>query len=223
MKSSKARKVINLLIFISTCIAIYTEFRGNELLYSIFKPLTTIFVIALLFVVKNTNLAKFKYTIIIALIFCLLGDILLLKDDYFVFGLGSFLLGHLLFATGFIRLEGFHFNWISLTTFLALGAIILFWLRPDLGDFELPVTLYVIVIVFMAWQGMGLFLKQQRSAYALIAIAVLLFMFSDTIIAINKFKTPIKLAGTLILSTYWLSITLIANGAYLIMAKAKEK
>lgn len=222
-KNSKARRIINLLIFMSALTAIYADFNGYEMLFIIFKPLTTSLVIGLLFLVKSTRLSRFRSIMIIALGCCLLGDIFLLNDDYFVLGLGSFLIGHLLFASGFIELERFHFNWISLIAFLTIGTVVLFWLQPDLGDFELPVTIYIVVIVFMAWQGVGLFINQQRMAYALIAIAVLLFMFSDTMIAFNKFRTPFKLSGMVILSTYWLSISLIANGAYAILNKGKTK
>ena len=41
---------------------------------------------------------KFRNTVLLALVFCLLGDILLLKPSYFLFGLISFLIAHLLFA-----------------------------------------------------------------------------------------------------------------------------
>ena len=156
---------------------------------------------------------------VIALLFCLAGDILLLKEAYFIFGLGSFLIAHLFFAYGFVVLEGFYFTWWSFLSFLGLGICILFWLKPDLGNLELPVAIYIFVISFMAWQGIGLFHKKRTREYALIAIAVLLFMFSDMMIAVNKFKNPFHLSGIVILSTYWMSIGLIANATYI---KLKE-
>jgi uncharacterized membrane protein YhhN len=219
MKNSKTRRVINMLSFISACLAIYFDSVGDKNLFSLFKPLTTILILSLLFFAHGGELAKYKNLIIVALVCCLLGDVFLLKDSCFVLGLGSFLIGHLLFASAFIKLEGFHFHWVSLLIFLAIGGGISFWLRPDLGDFELPVTVYIIVIIFMAWQGSGLFLRQKRHAYLLIALAVLLFMFSDTMIVINKFKSPFSLSGLVILSTYWLSISLIANASCLLLKK----
>ncbi|MEX0316021.1 MAG: lysoplasmalogenase [Allomuricauda sp.] len=223
VQKSSSRKIINVLSVISAITAIVFDFFDYTLLYSIFKPLTTILILSLLFFVQNSELSKFKNIIIVALIFCLIGDIFLLKDEYFVLGLGSFLLGHVLFATGFIKLEGFHIRWISLLVLAGIGAGLFFWLQSDLGAFELPVGIYVVVIVFMAWQGTGLFLKKQQRAYALIGIAVLLFMFSDTIIAINKFKSPIKLAGPIILSTYWMSIALIANATYSLLNNGQKR
>ncbi|WP_432264968.1 lysoplasmalogenase family protein [Croceitalea rosinachiae] len=45
---------------------------------------------------------------------------------------------------------------------------------------------------------------------------VVLFMFSDTMIAVNKFKFPLECSGLIILSIYWLAITLIANAGLMI-------
>lgn len=75
----------------------------------------------------------------------------------------------------------------------------------------------MLIILFMAWQGIGMYLKERTTAFAFIAIGVLLFMFSDSMIAVNKFKTPFELSGLVILSTYWLAITLIANAGVLIL------
>jgi len=63
----------------------------------------------------------------------------------------------------------------------------------------------------MAWQGVGLYVRERNNAHALMAMAVLFFMLSDALLAIAKFKTPFYLSGPLILATYWLSIGLIAN------------
>ena len=125
----------------------------------------------------------------------------------------------LLFSKAFIGLKGFYFNWMSFFVFLAIGLILFLWLKPDLGNFLIPVGLYIVVILFMAWQGTGLFLKEKQSPYILIALAVVLFMFSDSMIAVNKFKSPFSLAGPIILSTYWLSIALIANATHKITSK----
>lgn len=216
-ETRKWRTTINVVALISACIAIFLELSGQRAFYIIFKPLTTILITSLLFFIPQGRLSKFRNIILAALMFCLLGDILLLWEGYFVLGLASFLLAHLLFAMGFIQLEGFHFNWISLLSFLFIGIGLFLWLRPDLGDFLIPVSTYIIVIIFMAWQGFNLFLKDNKRAYAMIALAVLLFMFSDTLIAIDKFKSPFSWSGPVILSTYWLSIALIANATYQIV------
>lgn len=210
-KSPKTTRTINLLIIISALLAIYMEFLGNRTVYMVLKPLTTILVTFLLFFLPKQESSKFKMLIVAALLFCLLGDILLLFPTYFVFGLAAFLVGHLLFSAGFISLKGFHPDWTSFLILYAIGATLFFWLQSGLGEFMVPVGVYVLVICFMAWQGIGLFLKEKRKEFLFIAIAVLLFMFSDTMIAISKFKTDFDYSSIVILSTYWMSIGLIAN------------
>ncbi|MEZ4809714.1 MAG: lysoplasmalogenase [Allomuricauda sp.] len=209
---------LNVVAFVSACLAMYLEFVGQRALYIVFKPLTTILIMSLLFFVPGGGPSRFRNIVLTALAFCLLGDILLLWEGYFVLGLASFLLAHLLFATGFIQLGGFRFHWISFLALLTIGGGLFLWLRPDLGNFLMPVTAYIIVIVFMAMQGVNLFLKNKKRAYAMIALAVLLFMFSDTMIAIDKFKSPFHWSGPIILGTYWLSIALIAHATFQIVS-----
>ncbi|MDF0714965.1 lysoplasmalogenase [Muricauda sp. 334s03] len=218
-QSKKTGLIINVLIAISAVLAMTMEFFGHRTVYMVFKPLTTILVISLLFIIPQKQHTKFKSIMISALLFCLMGDILLLFSAYFVFGLAAFLVAHILFVIGFIQLKGFNGSWAAFIILYGIGTALFFWLRPGLGQFMIPVAAYVVVICFMAWQGIGLFLKEKRTEFLWIAIAVLLFMFSDTMIAISKFKSDFDYSSIIILGTYWLSIGLIANAARNIILK----
>lgn len=219
MVTSLKRPVfINLLCLVSASLAIYFEMSGNREIYVFLKPLTTILIMSHLFFLPNT---PFRNGILAALFFCLVGDVLLLFEAYFVYGLATFLVGHVLFALAFIRHKGFYLHWGSFVVLFGIAMALFFWLKPDLGAFMIPVALYVLVISFMAWQGIGTFLRDRGKAYQWIALAVLLFMFSDTMIAIAKFKSPFYLSSLVILGAYWLSIALIANAIYQIVTKQK--
>jgi uncharacterized membrane protein YhhN len=211
--------IINMLIVVSAILAMIMELLGHRTVYLALKPLTTILVISLLFVVPKSQHSRFKSIMLAALLFCLMGDILLMFPAYFVFGLAAFLMAHLLFASGFVNLKGFRFHWVSFVILYVIGGLLFFWLKPGLGQFMVPVAVYVVVICLMAWQGIGLFLKEKRKEFLWIGIAVLLFMFSDTMIAIAKFKTDFDYSSILILSTYWFSIGLIANATRRIVLK----
>jgi len=202
---------INILILVSACFAIYFGLYNERGLFMFFKPLTTILVIALPFFVPKHSYVTFGRMVVVGLVFCLFGDVLLLFDAYFLFGLGAFLLAHILFSISFIQYMGFYKNWIAFLVLFGIAGVLFFWLRPDLGDLLLPVSSYVLIITFMAWQGVGLYVRERNNAHALMAMAVLFFMLSDALLAIAKFKTPFYLSGPLILATYWLSIGLIAN------------
>lgn len=214
MVDHKRQSTINLVSLMLALAAMCTEYLGYGMAYVILKPLTTISILSLLFFIPKGLSTNFTKIILVALAFCLLGDILLLDSGYFVFGLVAFLLAHILFIVAFIKHKGFWFHWASFIVLFLIGGAIFFWLKPDLGDFMVPVLFYVLVITTMAWQGIGLYLRDKTKAYAWIALAVLFFMLSDTLLAINKFKAPFDNASVLILVTYWLSIGLIANAAY---------
>ena len=107
------RGVINILIVVSACLAIYFGLYEDKTLFMFLKPLTTILVITLLlFASKNSNI-QLGNRVTIALVFCLLGDILLLFEAYFLFGLVAFLIAHVLFSVAFVQYKGFDKNWLS--------------------------------------------------------------------------------------------------------------
>ncbi|WP_375325787.1 lysoplasmalogenase [Flagellimonas sp. GZD32] len=216
-----SRLVINVLFVVSALSSIVLEYLGIRQGYVFFKPFTTVLAIVLLFSAGGTSVPKFKSLMIAALVLCLVGDTLLLFESYFVFGLASFLLGHLLFIAAFIQLKGFYAHWISFFFLMAIGGGLFLWLKPDLGNLLVPVSCYIVVICVMAWQGIGLYTRDKSKPFLWIAIAVLLFMFSDSMIAVSKFKMPFAYASALILSTYWLSIGLLANAGYKLIYENK--
>jgi len=74
----------------------------------------------------------------------------------------------------------------------------------------------MLVIVIMNWQAIGLVLINNTTVFLGIAIASLLFSFSDSIIAYNKFVKTLKIAEILVLSTYWVSIYVFTiSGLYI--------
>ena len=135
-------RTINFLIVFSAVMAIYFEYVGHRMLYLVLKPLTTILVISILLFSSKTKNERFRNIISTALFFCLLGDIFLLFEGYFVFGLGSFLIAHLLFAFGFIKLEGFHFNWASLSDDIGHWCFVILLVKARFG--QIPDTCFLI-------------------------------------------------------------------------------
>jgi uncharacterized membrane protein YhhN len=148
--------------------------------------------------------------VVIGLCFCLLGDTLLLEDSYFALGLAAFLMAHLYFSYGFICLGGFKKYRFPLLLLGAFGLVYYYILFDRLNALKIPVLLYFLVILFMAWQGIGLRIWKATLPYTLIALAVVLFISSDGLLAWAKFKAPFTWDGILILATYWASIFLLA-------------
>lgn len=211
MKPSSLKILINSLIVISGGLSIYWNYDGNFQAHAVSKGLTTILVIAIPFLFKKRNFSRYDYVVIIGLIFCLGGDLLLLKSEYFVFGLLSFLVAHLLFSYGFTRFGGLKTYWQSLIPLLIFSGFIFALIFGGLKDLAIPVAVYILVISFMGWQGISLYIWKKKKVFLSIAIATILFMISDSMIAINSFKAPFELSKLLILVTYWVSITVLAH------------
>lgn len=137
-----------------------------------------------------------------ALFFSWIGDILLmLPYDLFIFGLGSFLVAHIFYIRHFIgiwRSNGRPINRVVALVLIGYLLALFSVLFPVLGDLRIPVVGYGIVISTML-----LFASQTASiGYA---IGATFFVLSDTLLAINKFYTPLPMAALLVMSTYGLA------------------
>lgn len=152
-----------------------------------------------------------------ALAFSTLGDILLDWPGLdlrgmFVQGLGAFLIAHLIYAVLFVR------NWqrpvrlstnqqISLTALLFFSLAQMMWLWPGLGQLAVPVACYSGALTLMVASAI---IGRFRQSW--IVWGALLFLISDSLIGINKFKTPVPLHDYLVWATYYLGQCGIALG-----------
>jgi uncharacterized membrane protein YhhN len=104
--------------------------------------------------VPKTVLSKFVNA---ALFFSLLGDVFLIFSDeqplFFLLGLGSFLLAHLVYIFLNLNLVNtedrkLKFKWHDLL-FGIYGLFMFSFIRPDLGDMMIPALIYTVVICIM--------------------------------------------------------------------------
>lgn len=203
------QKRLILTILILGITAMISSQIGHDIYY-ILKPLTTILIVLLALKIGTKSIRPYFQLSIAALVFCLIGDSLLLNPDFFVFGLVAFLIGHLLFAASFISKVGVSKNIWPLLPLLAFAIGFYIYMYEGLGALAMPVAVYIGVIVMMSWQGISMRYKQPSWDHDLIAIGVLLFMLSDSILAYNKFVNPLDYSAIYILSTYWAAILLLA-------------
>jgi uncharacterized membrane protein YhhN len=92
------------------------------------------------------------------------------------------------------------------------GVILVFYLYPDLADMRLPVMLYAIVILTMLTGAINRKEKVDRGSYYLVLTGAILFVISDSVIAVNKFSHPFASSGIVIMSTYIVAQYLIVAG-----------
>ncbi|MDO8286001.1 MAG: lysoplasmalogenase family protein [Rhodoferax sp.] len=191
--------------------------------YFLFKPLTM--GIAIVFVATrgySTRAAgRFNALLIAALVFSLAGDVfLMLPGNYFIPGLASFLVAHVFYIALFRQGQGWFPSRRALVAVLAVGATMYSIVWGGLGDpvLKVAVAAYVSVISLMAAQAIGRAMVQGNAAARWVALGACIFMVSDSLIAINKFVTPVALSSLWILATYYCAQMLIVHNARLAKA-----
>ena len=201
------------IIALTAITAIYSNYFGLTIIYFILKLLTTSLIILMPLLYASVKNSLFAKSIIIGLIFCLIGDFSLLFEHYFTIGLISFLVGHIFFIRSFTVVNGWHWPLKIGIPLTFIAGILLCLIYSNLNSFFTPVLIYIVVIVIMSWQRIFLQLSSSNEVFKSVGYAVSLFMFSDGILALNKFYIHFSSAGILILSTYWLAIFFLGEAA----------
>lgn len=170
------------------------------------KPLLIPFLISL---VAISDKFKTQKILLAALFFSWIGDVLLLFADkstlFFIFGLIAFLLAHLAYIFLFfkqpkINSSRFYLRFIPFVGIYLFGILSLLW--PSLNEMKIPVTIYAVVISTMLLMSIKAFYEWKKPSNLLVVIGALLFVISDSVLAINKFYKPIPTSAVLIMSTY---------------------
>jgi uncharacterized membrane protein YhhN len=194
---------------ITGALCIRGKYTQSRWVVYVFKPLTTglIFAMAL---TAGASESLYGRLVAVAIIFSLGGDVfLMLPKDHFIHGLASFLVAHLVLIGAF-TLEWPGVTWwlLVLVAIPALGMRMV--LAPHLGRMTVPVTVYITVIGTMVWFGVERWLAMGSVSGILAAVGAMLFMFSDSILALDRFRAEFRSADLIVLSTYYLSLWLFA-------------
>jgi len=150
--------------------------------------------------------------VLLALFFSWIGDIILMFQEvnanFFIGGLVSFLVAHLCYIFAFRNVSEdtsasllSHRPWLVLV-FIAYGIAVFLLVRPGLGSMLVPVILYEVIILLMGITALNRFGRVDDRSFLLVFGGAILFMLSDSLLAINKFFTPFLLADFLIMLTY---------------------
>lgn len=190
------------------------------------KPLI-VFSLLLFFLGHAKHLKNvIKITVSCALVFSLIGDILLMfvKDSelYFLAGLGSFLVAHIMYCIAFFKQRNPKVNPLIFIILLLIYASGLNYLIfAGLGEFLIPVLIYMIVIMAMAVLAYTRLAAVSKFSYSWVLLGALFFLISDSFLAINKFYEPLKHGNMLIMNTYALAQYLIIFGVLDLKSKRK--
>ncbi|HEU5168039.1 MAG TPA: lysoplasmalogenase [Chitinophagaceae bacterium] len=209
--------IVYILVLAADLFAVYT---GNETLRYITKPLLMPLLIIYFMAETNSFISSLKKWIVLALTFSLAGDVFLMfeskNSNFFIFGLVTFLIAHIfyiLFFENVIRKEGLRKNYWWFLPVIIYYIALIYILSPNLGDLKLPVRFYGIVISYMLIQALQAGRIRDLAAATFMIGGAVLFITSDSILAINKFYEPFEYAGIAIMLTYGIAQLLITLGA----------
>jgi uncharacterized membrane protein YhhN len=188
-------------------------------------------IIPLLMILYISNIKTFKSMLNICmfsgLFFSWAGDVLLEfsnnNTNMFILGLGSFLLAHIMYFIVFISTPGKNSiltsRVVQIIPVIVFGLVLVSYLYSDLGDMRGPVIAYAVVILTMLAGALNRKEKVTGRSYWLVLVGAVLFVISDSAIAINKFSHPFEYSGIVIMSTYIIAQYLIITG-YIYQARS---
>ena len=206
--------LLSILVLLSAALTIRAELAESQSQIYLFKPLTMLLIITIVGLAVDPPTRRYKRLIIAGLAFSLVGDILfMLPQDLFVPGVFAFLIAQAIYSFAFIQVGGFYKSIWGALPFVFYASIIFYFLAPDLGDMNVPVLLYIVVIMFMIWQALGQYVQTRETRALFALIGAIFFVFSDTALAVNRFSSPIDLDRLIVLGTYFFAQWLIALSA----------
>ena len=163
---------------------------------------------------------KMHKLMLAGLFFSWAGDIILgipgANPGIFIAGLASFLIAHLMYLTVFVITPGE--NAISsrrpyqLFPVIVAGIALVAFLYKDLDGMRFPVIMYATVILTMLAGAINRRMKVNKTSFWLVLAGAILFIISDSTIAVNKFSHPFPSSGIVIMVTYIAAQYLIITG-----------
>lgn len=159
-----------------------------------------------------------------AFLFSWFGDMFLMFGDngflYFILGLLSFLVAQIVYIFLFLRtinLSGktpfLKKKPYFLLAYIAYGLVVYIVLYNHLDNvLKIAVFVYMVALLSMSTMALNRFGNGHPISFSYVFIGSLLFVLSDTMIAINKFLILIPYEGILIMTSYISAQYLIMRG-----------
>lgn len=202
IKMNNKTKKITLLFFTVSFLDIIGVATNISWLQIIFKPLIIPSLIALYYYSAN----KVNKWYVFALLFSFLGDVLLMdKVNYFIFGIGAFLITQVLFIkiiSSRLKKSTITQKTLSILPFLLFYTILIYVLKDNLNELFYPVAFYGFTISVFGMVALLNHLVSKNSLSKYLLIGAVIFIASDSMIALHKFHEPKMFYPIAIMLTY---------------------
>ncbi len=222
-----------LILYALVCIIeIIAEFFEYSMLRYCVKPLLMPVLSVFFYTEAKNRFNSFAKKILAALVFSWAGDVFLMFPDCFLPGLVSFLIAHVFYILAFYenlktnpQQRSFLTTFLFALPFLFFSSIMFSAIFPYLGKMSIPVAVYTSVISIM---GISAALRKGSvtgESYIYVLAGAIIFMTSDSTIAINKFmyNGDFPYARIIIMVTYLLAQYLITIGCLKFINSQQKK
>lgn len=191
-------KIIATFIVIMSIVYIFFIPSDPVLVKIAFKLIPMLLILLFAWLQPAGASSKYKTLILIGLFVCMLADGLIY---WFIIGLITFLIGHIWYIFAFRQVKKTTIPKWAAILLIAFGILMVIWISGTLwskGETILAaaVILYIVVILLMGWNAF-----QTANKFAI--IGAILFMFSDSTLAINKFIVDIPFSEVIIMISYY--------------------
>ena len=186
--------------------------RDHRRVEKVAKPLVMVLLAALALALGAGGTGVGRW-LLAAIVLGLVGDVALLGDSEprFLGGLAAFLLGHLAYVAAFVSL-GFDPRWVlagaavvALDLATAGRRTLVAAMRQD-GTLGGAVAAYMLVIAAMTVTAWG-------TGRPMVALGAVVFVVSDTVLALDRFVRPRPGSRVLVMVTYHVGQVLMVLGA----------
>ncbi len=183
---------------------------------ALFKTLPIGILIVMVLKGRNQLQNRTFITLLFALSFSALGDVLLALDtgQLFIGGLAAFFISHTFYIITMLPIKNWRLDVLLLYLFLAIIIFCLFY--PNLNDMLIPVIFYMLVLSIMAsltWMTV------KSNGFLVLGGAV--FVISDSILGLNRFYLEVVHADIAIMITYYIAQFCLVTG--FLQATSKHK
>jgi uncharacterized membrane protein YhhN len=183
---------------------------------ALFKTLPIVLLIVMVLIARRQLQNRTFITLLFALSFSALGDVLLALDtgQLFIGGLAAFFVSHAFYIITMLPIKTWRLDVVLLYLFLAIIVFCLFY--PNLNDMLIPVLFYMLVLTIMAsltW------MTDKSNGFLVLGGAV--FVISDSILGLNRFYLEIAHADIAIMCSYYLAQFCLVTG--FLQATSKHK
>lgn len=198
-----------LLIILICLLHIWSINQDRRWIFYLSKP-TPILLMALLVFGAQDAPHTYSMWIGVGLILSSLGDMFLMHPkDKFIQGLSAFLLAHFAYSMAFFSVVDGAVNIWIFFSLLSVGTLVYLLLLPSLDQWKLPIAVYSLGILAMAWGTIEHWNSSVGSGAGYAVLGAFIFIISDLVLAIDRFRSSSAFSRHVIMITYYTAQSLL--------------